>query len=367
MSTAHANNAGFLRLVLASAVIIGHAPELAEGSRKHELMTMLFHTMSMGEMAVAGFFLLSGYLVTASLLRSTSLVSYFFKRLLRIYPGFWLASLVLAFGMGPAVGMPPDSLVPLRLLALAEPPACHLHYLHYPMLDGAMWTLAYEIRCYALIALLSVLGFFRNRWLCLGVALALAAAVSAQTFTIYSIWADFAVNTLWKSLVFGLPTWGVNLTSCFLLGGTAYLFSAELNRLVTGWVALACAALAVICLYHPHYAETGFQLFGGLVLYWLAFRARLGWLGGINNSWDISYGTYLYGWPVSLALLIWVDHTMPFPLLALLTLPLSYALGAASWHGVEKHALALAHRDSVTSWLTASLARAAPCSSKTPG
>jgi peptidoglycan/LPS O-acetylase OafA/YrhL len=79
-------------------------------------------------------------------------------------------------------------------------------------------------------------------------------------------------------------------------------------------------------------------------LYWLTFKVKLGRLNALNNEWDISYGTYLYGWPASLALLFWVNHQMNPILLALLSLPLSYALGAASWYLVERHAIAFAHR-----------------------
>jgi uncharacterized membrane protein len=42
--------------------------------------------------------------------------------------------------------------------------------------------------------------------------------------------------------------------------------------------------------------------FGAIALYWLAFRARLGRIQRVNNRVDISYGTYLYSWPVQLAL-----------------------------------------------------------------
>lgn len=346
MSSSYGNNVGLLRLFLASCVIIGHAPELVEGNRLHEPMTMLFHTVSLGEMAVYGFFLLSGYLVTASLLRAPGYLAYLAHRFTRIYPAFWLASLLIACGLAPALGMHfgIDSFTPIRLAVLAQPPAAPLPYLPYPELDGAMWTLAYEMRCYLLIALLHALGVFRNRWICLGLAVALVIGTSAQTFGIFIITADYAIDKLWLWLAFGLPHWGVRLTACFLLGASSYLFRAELNRWVNGWTALAALVLAVLGLPHVHIAETSFIVFGGLVLYWLVFKANLGPLQRINDRWDISYGTYLYGWPVSLCLLIWVNHRMNPALLALASLPLAYALGAASWYALEKPAITLGHK-----------------------
>jgi peptidoglycan/LPS O-acetylase OafA/YrhL len=253
---AHANNAGVVRLVLASCVIIGHAPEMVDGNRHHEPMTMLFHTLSLGEMAVDGFFLLSGYLVTSSLLRSTSLSSYFFKRIMRIYPGFWLASLLVTFGLGIAIDTPPGPGLhfPLRMLMLVEPPPFSLAFLHCHALNGSMWTLAYEMRCYVFIALLFVLGFFRSRWPCVGTALLMVTGVAAQTFGLYGIKADLTINQLWMWLVFGVPTFDMRFASAFLLGATAYLFRTELDRMMNGKTALACIVLAVVCLCQPHFA-----------------------------------------------------------------------------------------------------------------
>ncbi len=50
-----------LRLLLATLVILSHAPELTDGSRERELFTRLTHAMSFGELGVDGFFLLSGH------------------------------------------------------------------------------------------------------------------------------------------------------------------------------------------------------------------------------------------------------------------------------------------------------------------
>lgn len=85
------NNFGTLRLLLASLVIVSHTPEMLDGNRSRELLTMLFGTLSFGELAVDGFFIISGFLIAKSMILGGSLKVFFVKRVARIVPGFMAA------------------------------------------------------------------------------------------------------------------------------------------------------------------------------------------------------------------------------------------------------------------------------------
>src|ERR1700753_104786 len=83
------NNFDFFRLTLAVFVLFSHCYPLGTGSEAREPVLRLTHgQMTGGAVAVDLFFVMSGFLITASAERSRSLGSYFKKRFARIYPAF---------------------------------------------------------------------------------------------------------------------------------------------------------------------------------------------------------------------------------------------------------------------------------------
>src|SRR5215472_14362624 len=86
------NNFNIIRLSLALMVIFSHSFPVALGhggdTRFEPLNIWTRHQASSGAVAVNSFFFISGFLITASWLRSRSVPDYFLKRVLRIYPGF---------------------------------------------------------------------------------------------------------------------------------------------------------------------------------------------------------------------------------------------------------------------------------------
>ena len=63
----------------------------------------------------------------------------------------------------------------------------------------------------------------------------------------------------------------------------------------------------------------------------------------INNANDISYGVYLYAWPVG-KLLLWYWPAMPLLACIAANWLIACALGWVSWHVIEKPAMALLTR-----------------------
>jgi peptidoglycan/LPS O-acetylase OafA/YrhL len=342
MRQAQGNNIGLLRLVLASLVIISHAPQMIDGDARREPMTMIVHTTaSFGGLAVEGFFLLSGYLITKSMLSTGAVGPYMVRRVLRIWPAYLAAFLISVFCLSPLLGGAPWRHLGRTFAALAvmrAPPTYPglLKGLPYPVLNGSMWTIAYEFRCYVMVALMFMLGLLRRKWLCLGLAVLLIAGMIAETvpsvaqrlYTILPFHLTFVLGDAWQT---------IRLTAAFAVGMCAYLFWDRVSGWLNGWTVAACAVAMVLLLFVQPLAEAGMITFGAVVLFWLAMVARLGVLQRINDRWDISYGVYLYGWPVATTILYFHRDIGPATL-AVTALLVSGACGAASWWGLERWA-----------------------------
>lgn len=95
------NSIGFLRWFLAFVVIFSHAGPLAGFYGGHDLGTQFSTEQSLGGVAVAGFFFLSGYLITKSRMGRSSTVRFFWRRIMRIFPAWFMVLLVTAYVLAP--------------------------------------------------------------------------------------------------------------------------------------------------------------------------------------------------------------------------------------------------------------------------
>jgi peptidoglycan/LPS O-acetylase OafA/YrhL len=339
---ARKNNFGVLRLLFAAMVVVSHSPELLDGNRSREIMTRLFGTISFGEVGVHGFFIISGYLITKSFVESRSTASYLTKRFLRIFPGCLCSFAFCVLLVAPFVGGR-DSILTIPVvgqllfqgLTLGQPDVPGVFKgLPYPALNGAMWTIAYEFRCYLAAAFIGLLGLYTSRYRAVLLVLLFALLTLNVTGVVHG-------RHIAHEDILGAPQQMVEFSGIFGMGSIYYLFRDKIP--LTNLGALSAAVLLVSLLFSHALAGTAFTIFGGYIILWFAFKSRVLSLSRFDNKVDISYGLYLYAWPIQ-NLIVWNDRTIDPWLLCCMSIFGAGLLGYASWKLVEKPMLRFAYR-----------------------
>lgn len=339
----HANKFGLVRLLLAFAVLLSHAVELTDGSRRREVLAQLTGFRTAGELAVVGFFLVSGFLVTQSLLGSRGLNDFFVKRALRLYPAFIVAFLVSAFVVAPmfggALSLKSVAYNLMRMFKLDVPLVeGAFATLPVPIVNGSMWTISFEFRCYVLLAGLSLFDLRRIR---APIALGGAALLFANGVGLEQNWSLNAYMPGWLLPVTGKPDDLMHLCGVFLIGSAFYLYRGVL--VYKG--AWACAALVLTTLAASSRAwcDLTLAIAGGYALFWFIFSPGLKALNHVGATTDISYGLYLYAWPTQ-QIILSLNPDVSLVLSVVLTTTISAALGLLSWIMIERPSLAQKHR-----------------------
>jgi peptidoglycan/LPS O-acetylase OafA/YrhL len=321
-----------LRIVFATLVLLAHAPELTDGNRSRELFNRLTHSgMTFGELAVDGFFLLSGFLIVQSWQLDPEFLNFLRKRLLRIVPGCVVAtilSILVAGWLAPSV---PHFFSHFKIAAgtqngLSRPGV--FPGLPEPFINGSLWTIPYEFRCYLLVALLGLCGVLRRPALLLFLT---AAFLLANVPVVGD-------HLGWHHLqgIVGEPSRVFRLTFAFLVGCCFYIFRERI-QFRKSWM-IGAAILLAILIFVPVLTELALVLLGGYLMFYFGQRT-LTLPSWAQNFPDISYGVYLYGWPVE-NLWIFFHHGSPWVTVAV-SVPICFALGWLSWHFVERPMLAL--------------------------
>jgi peptidoglycan/LPS O-acetylase OafA/YrhL len=334
----HRNNIGLLRLLLALGVVISHGPWLHfnDGFR-YDPLYALTRIQTLGDLCVDGFFLISGYLITQSWERSAGVGEYLAKRALRVYPAFAVAY-VISCAIAILYFYPPLDPQYWRILILQDPPKmAHFYGMDGYAVNLPLWTIAYEFRAYLIVMLLGLAGLLAKPRLILWLTIALFALLTVFNIPGFD-WRIRAMDDqpLWIDALAGSPYDFVRLNAAFLAGTCVYLHRATLLPLLTGRRAIAALAIMVPALFWRPTADTFLLGFGAVILFWLGFKAELGRFQRINDRWDISYGLYLYGWPVTVAT-VWAWPTISNWLYYPTIIGGAMLAGAISWFGMERY------------------------------
>lgn len=307
MQPHRANNFNALRLLLALAVILSHTPELIDGNRNREIFSRLFGTYSLGEVAVNAFFILSGFLITASWVREPALISFARKRLLRIAPGFFVAVAICLIFFTPLGGASAWSQIDITkvakrlLLMIFDAPGFLSN--PNPLLNGSRWTIHYEVFCYALLAFIGSSRVIKNKHLILTLLITFLSLYLLHKYfsaTIFPSLSDVKAS-LWNRVGYYL-----RFSSYFLCGTALYLFQDKIVPSIN--LVIACAASFILLMTNVYTATLANALPMTILLYVVGSSTSP--IAQRMGSTDLSYGTYLYAWPIQQAIIFYISKNI---------------------------------------------------------
>ena len=320
----------FLRYLFAFSLILVHFCTLTE--------TEQFWVIS-GQTRVKAFFTITGFLVVYSYLRHDNLKTYATKRLRRIMPAYVT---VIIFCTVAGLAVTPASTTEyitsaqtwrylaanLTMLNFIEPSLPGLFPGHYEeAVNGSLWSMKFEMLFYALIP---IIIWLMRRYGKLAVLIAVFAVYLA-----YRVTFDYLEDHHPEVALYGAINHASFNTMVYFFSGMVLIlyfdiFCRHVRIIFPATVALLLL-LHVANLYVLNYIEP--LLFSALLI-GVAYYCRP--LNFLQHHDNISYGLYLYHYPVIQVLIMAGVHRYNIWLTFALALAITIALAALSWHYIEK-------------------------------
>lgn len=328
------NNFDFVRLALAIGILLVHVAGVSGGS-----FDFIFRVLN-GDSIVKCFFVISGYLVTKSYYREQG--SFFFiKRALRVLPGYYVALLFL-FILGTILTSMPlaEFLKDRNTLSYIFYNAITLNFMqpwlpgvfeHNPLraMNGSLWTIKSEIILYISMPIY----YYLYKRLPIVTYLFISTASLLWIYYFSFVHVVPASRTLVMQFI-GLAS--------FYYGGSLFAsLKVDESKAVTTVMIVSVLLYASL----SRYAEVKFIIEVPLIVSLVLFVCNvIPGFANLEKVGDLSYGVYLYNFPVIQILCNYgIFRDRPY-LGLVLSIAITLMMACMSWYMVEKRCLGLKSR-----------------------
>lgn len=328
------NNFNLLRLFAATAVVLSHSYTITSGDSTSEPLRD-FLGFSLGHVAVDIFFITSGFLITSSLFRRGTIHEFLLARALRVFPGLWAMLLITVFLIGPIVTKVSLSKYfteteTYRYL-LQNSVLIFGAYFNLPgvfegtpfpkAVNGSLWSLPIEIRMYILLAgVWFLLGLIKQQ------RTEKVKAIAWLVVFFCLLMAFYQKNTT------DAVSHGVRLTAFFFCGTLLQTYKEKIqisDRL------LLIALLTIFCssLLPKAYLQISYSIvLPYLVIHFAYCNSTI--INKLRTKDDISYGLYIYSFPIQQILISEFPDSQPVSLF-FLSMGFTAAISFVSWRLIE--------------------------------
>lgn len=331
------NNFNLLRVIAACAVLFSHSFALVTGVGDGEPLRKLAPELNMifGSIAVDVFFIISGFLVTGSLLSRKSLSAFFKSRALRIYPALIVSVLLMVIVLGLFFStLPPSSFFSHSraytfliknsvavLSGIGTLPGVFETNPFSKAVNGSLWTIKYEVRLYLAIGLLWYLVKGRRD--------------EAFKYLIVSIAAALIAGHILTYLLTGSAVNGLRFSSLFFTGAACHALKDRI--VLSSWAFIASLLAVLASATNPDIFFASYHLLLPYIVFFLAYVPS-GPIRLFNNAGDYSYGIYIYAFPIQQSLVAAIPG-ISVPAMVIYSFCITFSFAFLSWHLIEDRAL----------------------------
>ncbi len=330
------NNFDFLRLIFALLVLISHSYPLSGSLVENQWIYQITKgQIELSNIGLNGFFIISGYLIFQSLERSKTIISYLWKRVLRLFPALFVV-LLLTLCLAPFVYESNIPYLQNNQVFSYLPRNLILYDLQFGIkgvfdnnpytsaINGSLWTICYE---FSLYLLLGILFFIKNK------KVQFVLLLAAFVFMFFGY--NFLMKKYWTIYLFGMQVLHFfNLGTFFVAGAFLGVAKIENVKNKVGLLFLVILLIVLVLQFNFYHATKHILLtllvvlFGLVAIYPISKISMLG---------DLSYGIYIYSFPIQQTLMYYFK--LNTNALILYSVLISMVFGFLSWHLIEKRML----------------------------
>ena len=316
------NNLNLVKFIAALFVIISHAYPLCKGAEYNDILSDLSrNSIAFGSLAVAIFFMSSGFFVTKSLLKNKNSKKYLHNRFIRIFPPLWFTLVVcivvcaLLFSSYSLIDFFVSAdffkyCLNFILIPVHNLPGVFTNNIYPGVINGPLWTLPIEFLCY--IVLLNKKSY--------------------KYIALLVILVFIGINFIPLHIFTSIKGY---IQPCFLFfwGSFYWIYRDEITMKNVYFV---LSTIIFILLIGLGYGQIGSFLFIPYLTLYISFclpqcNARFASLG------NLSYDIYLCGWPIQQMVISVFGGSMTVGLNILISIPLSIVVGYITYMLIEKN------------------------------
>ncbi|MCH9754125.1 MAG: acyltransferase [Alphaproteobacteria bacterium] len=333
------NNFDIMRLVAAWMVLYSHAFALYDDSLD-VFVTSINYSPCSG-IALHIFFVISGYLITQSYLYRKNIKIFTVSRLLRLLPALIVVVLLSTFVIGAIVTTKNlqeyftdiDTYKYLNCILIFPLkytlPGVFENNPYRGAVNGSLWTLGIELKCYIFIGVLGFFSILRANIIFIITTFCFVINILLNIFPEYP---KYILTFKYSALLNDGP-----LFLAFFSGASLYFLKDKISY--TPKLFFIILVSDIIAWYYIPFGEYIHTLLISYLIIYIALHLKpaVKFLHGT----DISYGVYIYAFPIQQTYMHYLGQAYGFTSFVLTTTLVTFILGYISWKLVEKPSLDL--------------------------